>query len=103
MFWDSVTEKKQKLYLHEDNRAMLRVIKTGRNPAMRYLGRTHRISVSWLHEVCASDDVCLEYTQSTDMAADIYTKAYTNAMKWKAVCLLIHFVKLCELPELFAR
>ncbi len=69
---------------------------------MRYLGRTHCISVSWLHEVCASDDSCLEYTQSTDMAADIYTQAYTNAMKWKAVCLLIKLVKLDELPELFA-
>ncbi len=70
---------------------------------MRYLGRTHRISVSWLHEVYTSDDVCLDYTQATDVTADIYTKAYTNAMKWKAVCLLINLVKLDEFPELFAR
>ncbi len=89
--------------MYEDNQAMIQVVKTDRNPTMRYLDRTHRVSVGWLHEVCTSDDVCLEYTQSTDMAADIYTKAYTNAMKWKAVCLLINLVKLDELPELFAR
>ncbi len=75
--------------MHEDNQAMIQIVKTGCNPTMRYVGRTHRISVSWLHEVCASDTICLQYTQSADMAADIYTKACTNAAKWRAVCLLI--------------
>ena len=35
----------------EDNQAMIRVIETGKNPTMRYLHRTHRVSVAWLHEV----------------------------------------------------
>ena len=34
-----------------DNEAMLQVIKTGRSPSMRYIARTHRVSVAWLHEV----------------------------------------------------
>eukprot|EP00974_Lingulodinium_polyedra_P060102 5792955-Lingulodinium_polyedra.AAC.1 len=33
-----------------DNQAMLRCNETGRNPAMRYLPPTHRVSVARLHE-----------------------------------------------------
>ena len=29
----------------EDKQAMIRVMKSGRNPTMRYLHRTHRISI----------------------------------------------------------
>ena len=35
----------------EDNIAMLRISKTGRNPTMRHIARAHRISVAWLHDV----------------------------------------------------
>ena len=35
---------------HEDNQAMIQVIKTGRNPTMRHLHRVHRVGVGWLHE-----------------------------------------------------
>ena len=35
---------------HEDNQAMMKVMETGRNPTMRHLGRTHRVSIAWLHE-----------------------------------------------------
>ena len=40
------------LLFHEDNQAMIRVVATGKNPTMRYLVRTHRVSVAWLHDVC---------------------------------------------------
>ena len=39
------------LSVHEDNQAMMRVVETGRNPTMRYLHRTHRISIATLHEI----------------------------------------------------
>eukprot|EP00969_Alexandrium_andersonii_P111125 4905443-Alexandrium_andersonii.AAC.1 len=38
------------LRAHEDNQAMMAIIKSGRNPTTRYLHRTHRVSVQWLHE-----------------------------------------------------
>ena len=40
------------LLFHEDNQATMRVVSTGKSPTMRYLARTHRVSVAWLHEVC---------------------------------------------------
>ena len=39
------------LLFHEDSQAMIRVVTTGKKPTMRYLARTHRVSVAWLHEV----------------------------------------------------
>ncbi len=78
--------------VHEDNQAMIHVVTTGRNPTMRYLHRTHRVSVSWLHEVCKRDDVVLMYEDSAKMAADIYTKGFTDKAKWEQVCGLINVI-----------
>ena len=33
-----------------DNSSTLFCLKTGRNPTMRHLSRTHRVSAAWLHE-----------------------------------------------------
>ena len=71
---------------------MIRVIETGRNPTMRYLHRTHRVSVGWLHERFSEDDLNLVYELTSKMAADIYTKAFTDAGKWEAAQWLINIV-----------
>jgi hypothetical protein len=77
------------IYFHEDNQAMIQVMKTGRNPNMRYMGRTHRTDIANLHEIFRSGDFTLAYETSTKMAADIYTKAFSDMHKWCAVRELI--------------
>eukprot|EP00974_Lingulodinium_polyedra_P117609 11163892-Lingulodinium_polyedra.AAC.1 len=62
---------------------MIRVIKTGRNPTMRYSHRTHRISIAVLHEILTgrahlSKKVDVEYTLSNGVAAGISTKGFTD-------------------------
>ncbi len=49
---------------------------------MRHLSRAHRVDVAWLHEVTTSGDVLAGYEQSDKMAADIYTKGFTDTRKW---------------------
>ena len=66
---------------------MIRIVTGGKNPTLRCLSRTHGVSVAWLFEVFepgARDDVILVYETSARMCADIYTKAFTDATKWKA-------------------
>ena len=71
---------------------MIRAVETGRNPSMRYLARTHRVSVAWLHETFSRQSICLMYEASSKMCADIYTKAFTEITKWQAACDLINIV-----------
>ena len=71
---------------------MIRAVETGRNPTMRYLARTHRVSVAWLHETFSHQNIGLMYEVSSRMCADISTKAFTEVTKWQAVCDLINIV-----------
>eukprot|EP00974_Lingulodinium_polyedra_P010199 978988-Lingulodinium_polyedra.AAC.1 len=49
--WIALLPCKYILAVREDNQAMIRVVETGRNPTMRYLHRTRRVSAAWLYEV----------------------------------------------------
>ena len=72
---------------------MIQVVKTGRNPTMRHLGRVHKIAVSWLHECWEKVDFIIFYEKSDLMAADIYNKGFTDKSKWTALCWLINVVE----------
>ena len=41
---------------HEDNTAMIQVIRTGRSPTMKHLHRVHRVCVATLHERLGGND-----------------------------------------------
>jgi len=82
---------------------MIKVVESGRNPTMRYIGRTHGVSVAWLHETFKGEDLALAYEITTRMCADIYTKAFTDADKWRLACWLINICDPQELQKLAKR
>ena len=88
---------------HEDNQAMIRVIETGRNPTMRYLHRTFRMSIATLHEILTgqvTDTVVrCQYTNSSEMAADIFTKGFTDKTKWNHATRSISIVDAADIPH----
>ena len=57
--WHKLLSHKPGLVFHDDNQAMIRVVETGRNPTMRYISRTHGVSVAWLHERFGTKDLQL--------------------------------------------
>ena len=59
-------------------------MRSGKNPNMRHMGRTHKISVKWIHEQLTRDTKHLRavYCDTKDMAADIFTKPFANPEKW---------------------
>ena len=81
--WECILGHTPKCAFHEDNEAMCRVCTTGRNPTMCHLPRTHRCSVSWLHEVFQNPNMELIHEGTSQQAADIFTKAFSNPDKWK--------------------
>ena len=98
--WQSVLPSCEVLVVHEDNQAMIRIIETGKNPTMRYLHRTHRVSVAWLHEVFSGDHLTMVYEVSAKMCADIFTKGFTDKTSWDAVCRLINHIDADKLDQI---
>eukprot|EP00971_Amphidinium_carterae_P176385 3497255-Amphidinium_carterae.1 len=56
-FLSELMGKNVRIVLEEDNEATISIPKSGKNPTMRHLGRTHRVSVAWLHEVFLSGNM----------------------------------------------
>ena len=44
--------------------------------------------MAWLHQICSPDDVHLRYISTSLMAADIFTKMFTDKIKWIYLCML---------------
>eukprot|EP00969_Alexandrium_andersonii_P075203 3316081-Alexandrium_andersonii.AAC.1 len=48
--WETLLGRKVAVYVCEDNQACFQIAKSGANPTMRHLERTHRCDVQWIHE-----------------------------------------------------
>ena len=78
--WETLTGKSPKLLFHDDNQGMIGVVRSGRNPTMRHLERTHGIAITSLHELFTRENYVLMYEVTSKMAADIHTKGFKNPL-----------------------
>ena len=98
--WDKIMGKAVKMQFLEDNQAAIRILTTGKSPALRHLDRTHRVSLAWLWETFKDGHLDLIYINSEKEAADIFTKAFTDKDKWLHAIHLINHVLSTDLPVL---
>ena len=59
---------------------------------MRHLGRVHGVSIGFLHEQYRDNNMRMEYITTSLMAADIFTKAFSDGSKWNNLCHQINIV-----------
>ena len=78
---DRIPSKKYMSLHLGDNKAMIRAVKTGRNPTMRHLQRVQRVNIASLYERFQDPRMDIDHVGTNDMAADIYTKGFTSAQK----------------------
>ena len=78
---------------------MIAIIRSGQNPTMRHLERTHGISIQWMHEIFQNDLIYLVYEVTSKMCADIHTKAFKDHMTWKRACMLINILSYDEISS----
>jgi hypothetical protein len=90
---------------HEDNSACISVVTTGKNPTMRYIGRTQGINIQLLHEFLGTvnpDCPCaMVKTESADMVADVHTKGFTKSGEWNHVCRNANMFYAKDFDEVF--
>ena len=80
--WEFVLQRLVILELMEDNQSTIQVIKTGKNPTMRHISRTHGVNVSWLHDCYARGIFTMTYQTTDGQSADIFTKVFRDSVKW---------------------
>ena len=74
---------------HRVRAPCLQIIKTGKNPALRHIHRTHGVSASALHHVFYPDDPAEESpiykirgVETEKQFADLFTKGFTKPLEW---------------------
>ena len=82
--WSTLLHKTIPVNVYEDNQTVNHIIKTGKNQSMRHFERTHRVPVAWLHEIYGRNTfINLQFAESKDMIADLYTKRFTDVQKFQ--------------------
>jgi hypothetical protein len=74
--------------VEEDNSAAELIINKGYSAALRYLSRTHRVSIAAMSEALHAGHYQLRHCNSSDMRGDTLTKTFTAA-QWPAALELI--------------
>ena len=90
--WRLIGGKDPNFVFYDDNQTMIGVVRTGKNPTMRHLERSHGICIAWMHEVFQEGYVSLAYEVTAKMAADIHTKAFKDHVSWAHACQLINIM-----------
>ena len=85
-------QRSVKLRVMEDNQATILVVKKGYSPKLRHISRTHKVNLSCLSEVFTDEGVTIEYVDTKEQAADIFTKAFDQLSK----DILYYYVCWCK-------
>ena len=95
-------EDRKTLYFHADNTAMITCCKSGKNQTMRHMGRTHGISLQWMHDEIRKGYCELRYIDTAKMAADVFTKFFPQAKAnvWTEVRKLVNVLSPQEFKDM---
>ena len=81
--WDLILGRSIKLRIYEDNMATIKVVNKGFSPKLRHIQRTHKVNLSSIKEAIDEDNIELQYIETEQQSADVFTKALCP-MKWPA-------------------
>ena len=89
--WEVILGRSVVLDVKEDNQAALIIATSGKNPNIRHMSRTHGVCCAGLHEILTRNPgtILAEYCTTGGMAADVFTKPFTEAGKWRRALDLV--------------
>ena len=60
--------------IHEDNQACISILRSGYSPRLKAMNRTHKLSIAAISESIKALGLKLQYTESADQLADLFTR-----------------------------
>ena len=87
-FAETIVGKEVPLICLQDNAAVIQIVHSGYSPKLRHVSKTHRINLSSLYEVFESPYARLQYINTEQQRADVFTKALAPAKFPAALDLL---------------
>ena len=60
-----------KLFIAEDNEAVIKILSKGRCPKLRHVARTHRVNLDWCYEVFRWPEVKASYVSTHCQIVDL--------------------------------
>jgi hypothetical protein len=90
----NVSIKRAKLFILEDNDAVIKMCIKGRSPNLRHCLRTHRIDLDWIFERLLQDPehIAIKYINTKQQLADIFTKGSFSEQTWNTLTALLQLV-----------
>ena len=77
------SQGESRLYIFEDNEAVIKMVSKGRSPTMRHVSRTHRVAFEWLSDRINLDPkIQIKDTDTKYQLADILTKGNFTRDEW---------------------
>ena len=95
--WEALLGRPVTVRFMEDNSAAIITMKNGHSPAMRHIGRIHRVDLAFIAECSAAKHFSVEYCPTSLMRADIFTKAFSCKVRWWHATLLIAHIDPAEI------
>ena len=95
--WELILGRKVELNIKEDNQATIKIIRKGYSHKLRHLNRVHKIDISSIKELLDDETFTLEYINTDEQAADIYTKGLP-VHKWDNALRLLGVHDLGDSP-----
>ena len=87
-----------KLFVMEDNDAVIKMTVKERFPTMRHCPRSHRINLDWLKERFSQDPgISIKYIGTKDQIADMFTKGQFTAQQW------LHLLGMAQIGDYFVK
>ena len=87
-----------RLYIFEDNEAVIKIIIKGRSPTMRHVSRTHRVALDWLFDGINSDPkIQIKYVDIKNQMAVLLTKGSFTRDEWNNLLHLFNIMHLFDI------
>ena len=99
--YDQLYLREMRTIFLEDNQSTLRNIMTGKHVSLRHMSRTHRVNGHWISETCRQQPIDLGACESHLQAADMFTKRFTDGLKWRDVTRLVAIMPWMDFLILF--